>query len=96
LRVVNGPDHWLSASELTLQHPKTKIEPGQWTLVSNNGRVAITLGVERLQDVREGVTDIANGTGDWAAPNDDDTIDDAQMLFFWPLKWARGARPGGP
>jgi len=95
LSAVNGPERWLSASELNLHHPKFKSEARHWHLTSSVNRVVLTLGLERLQEVRRGVVDVANGTGDWAAQNDDDAIDDAQVLFFWPLVWARASRAYG-
>jgi hypothetical protein len=95
LQAVNGPERWMSASEMTLHYPKSKVEPGHWSLKSNEGRIAITLGEARLNELRSGVVDVSQGRGDWAAPNDDDEIDDAQLLYFWPLKWARGSRAYG-
>lgn len=89
LAAVKGPDHWSSATELQLSHPKFTVEASHWSLTSKDGQVAVTIGVSGLKEIREGVNDVSQGQGDWAAPNDDEEIEDSQLIYFWPLVWRR-------
>ena len=92
LWAVNGPSKLTNATELTFRHAKTKVGPAHWTLVANTARIVITLGTERLNEVRSGIMDVLQGRGDWAAPNDDEVIDEKQLWYFWPLVSARGVQ----
>jgi hypothetical protein len=93
LQAVNGPAGWSSATGLDLIYPGAKVAPAHWRLRSSQGHVAITLGESRLREIQNGMVDIAQGRGDWGAPNDDEDIESDQLLYFWPLVWARGPRP---
>lgn len=78
-----GKASWISRESLRLQYPKNKVPHEHWSLTFDQREVVLQLGARKLVDLRDGVSAIMNGRGDYAIGPDAESRFDEECLWFW-------------
>ena len=80
---VKTPDHggdfpFRSAKQLTIKYPKDRVSNNHWQFTENGRKLLLEIGLTRLQELREAITDMKTGGGDYLIGDRDNN-----PLWIW-------------
>lgn len=88
LRVPNnrgGMAHWTAPEILKLKYGKDQVAASHWSLEIQSNIVTMVVGSTKLSQLRRGISDIANGNGDYSIDSEvvNSATSDTCLWFWW-------------
>jgi hypothetical protein len=80
---MNGRARWRSPKIFKLKHPKGLVPNNYWHLDVKENSVILSVGVDKLNELRNGVENIINNKGDYAIGSDEELCKNDLCVWFW-------------
>lgn len=69
-----GDMRFRSATHLTIKYPKERVPDDHWDLREEDRQLLLEVGLSSLRELREAVTDLNNGGGDYTIGSDESPL----------------------